>query len=351
MPKRGFTLTEMLVVLGILALLIGILIPTLITAQRAAKKTQCMSRINEISRSLQTYLNDYDNYLPPAGTTNGGNTLGNPKTLANPPFSLSVQKGAGRGVMGDDKKWAEELGGVEKYIGPPGFPYSVPPLAYFLKSYIKPKKEIWQCPASPRNAFRISALAELGQDDGIYGALAGIQPEDSFVPTYRYMGTAEYWFGIHWEIYPYNNFLVPRGLIKSNSALDGRWHAFLARNIGGLRINNLITVSKQPQSSIVTLFEDEATYHNREEGSFYGGRGELLVFDGKRAPILDLTHGKWGLHMAYLDGHVEYKTFQSEPEFFSLLHDEIPQRWGFVQLLDRAHMKFPWQRIGKDPMR
>lgn len=62
--RPGFTLVELLVVIGIIALLIGILLPTLSRARESAKSIADLSNQRQIALGLIGYSTDFDGKLP-----------------------------------------------------------------------------------------------------------------------------------------------------------------------------------------------------------------------------------------------------------------------------------------------
>ncbi len=95
--NQGFTLLELLVVIGIIALLTSILVPSLAKVKSVAKRTVCLSNLHSAAVGFRMYLEEYNDYMPPAarypslGLNNKkpiaeflGPFLGSPKSLRCP---------------------------------------------------------------------------------------------------------------------------------------------------------------------------------------------------------------------------------------------------------------------------
>jgi len=67
--RRGFTLIELLVVIAIIALLIGILLPSLGAARESSRRTICGTRLGQLLTASHMLVNDNDGRLPGSNWT------------------------------------------------------------------------------------------------------------------------------------------------------------------------------------------------------------------------------------------------------------------------------------------
>jgi prepilin-type N-terminal cleavage/methylation domain-containing protein len=86
-PQSGFTLVELLVVIGIIAVLISILLPTLQKAREAANRTACLSNLRQLGTLQRMYAVQYKDVITL------GHSLSSPLggSYANADFRLAYQ--------------------------------------------------------------------------------------------------------------------------------------------------------------------------------------------------------------------------------------------------------------------
>jgi len=83
-PKAGFTLVELLVVIGIIAILIAVLLPALAAARKQANTLKCAAHLKQVGMAFKLYANDNKDFFPivrqdypDAGGPNGTQNVAN----------------------------------------------------------------------------------------------------------------------------------------------------------------------------------------------------------------------------------------------------------------------------------
>jgi prepilin-type N-terminal cleavage/methylation domain-containing protein/prepilin-type processing-associated H-X9-DG protein len=137
-PRRAaFTLVELLVVIGIIALLIALLVPAVMSANASARRTVCLSNLRQVGIAIHAYANDnegripYGPTAPPFFPTNLYPKTGSVTSL------LSIRSGAS--------------GGPE-VVG----------LGLMLESYLKRTPKVLFCPAVDQQDYSDFYLSIVG---------------------------------------------------------------------------------------------------------------------------------------------------------------------------------------------
>jgi len=290
----GFTLIELLVVIAIIAILAAILFPVFARARESAVRTACLSNVNQITKGIIQYLQDYDETMPAAvnpvvgdlrypNYVGGGlGTFSSPWVRTDPCFLTRDLPNCSRPISCVRIGMPQHLlyvpigqhntGGRGNMIADPNDPNSVLPLINVaIDPYIKakvPELQSERAQASQSNVWRCPA------DRNLVAAYGGPSRICELTATVHYVFIGPDYIYNTWMIYNYSD-VFRRG--------NSRQWTLEPRSLGRIA---------RP-SEITLIFESYGGWH---------GVGERGIPDRVNVGFVD-GHSKSVKYIQFMDQH------------------------------------------------
>ena len=250
--NRGFTLVELLVVIGIIALLIAMLLPALATARESANRVKCASNLRSLGQFVYLFAHDHSDRVPEGqDTPNSGAGSWMPTWMYTKDyFALVDDYGANQKLfICPSSALADQ--------GPSGFPYgegselaartsldllpdnpkTVAEGEQDLTQYWMGTSYVWmgrniqetQAPASENPNGAPFEVTRLTRNTFTGTAIDTNPPLMADTAVYRTNGTYEFTHGRHW--------LIPS--FDTGTSLQPWYRSTASAQIGDVRINVL----------------------------------------------------------------------------------------------------------------
>ncbi len=299
--RRAFTLVELLVVIGIIALLIGILLPTLNRARSSAKVVACLSNVRQLGTGIAGYVAEEQGSLPEAVYNN--------KTGLLSPVGVSTARGMDMPTWFEFPNSGFSFGSFGNPAAAPTV-YILPTIGEALIPFNDESGEgVWQCPNGGAD-YNAKDPFEVDGDNPLTGTTA----PNVWLPNYYYQANKLY--------LPFSNPSVATTRVKSPDGVAAPFNAadWTVRNVSGLK-----AAAARPLegggSDVVVFGEYKSTFHTSSDKDVY------QLQEDEETEYLG--------NYAYLDGHGETQRYEDRDGYMAQLHNPIPQKWFGVNFQEQ----------------
>ena len=319
--RRGFTLVELLVVLGIIVLLISILIPTLRHAREQARIGRCLANLRSLAQVGTAYLLDYDDlpWVLPAGFTAEGTTF------TNTIFSEYIYGG---GMPAATDELFREIGSPSRTVPSQTDVYHIPPKFRPLNPYFEATVSWNADPTNPPAQERtdepvIPAFFQCPSDRNPYVPMVGeLNPppnDDEMYSCWWFWGTS---YPINWY-WPYYFTAAPPGGAGPYTQFD----AVIGIRPEKAGMGSILLLQKTGAfaSEFIMFYENQLNFA-LEAAKPPGHKGGPWASETKS---LRGWHGEQDHHIAaFLDGSARYQRFDTRFVFGDKWTIWPGQPWG-----------------------
>ncbi len=136
--RRGFTLIELLVSVAVIAVLIGILLPALGTARRAAQTVQCLANLRSLVLAQGAYAADHNGALVDYGLSHNGAGLDAQLSWVGALGAYSDEPLTVRSPVDTSRHWPASRGGAGVPV-PGGGASSFRVTSYGINDFVTPR--------------------------------------------------------------------------------------------------------------------------------------------------------------------------------------------------------------------
>ena len=288
--QHGFTLVELLVVFGIIALLISILLPSLASARRAAARTACAAKLHSIMIAATLHRNDHVDYYPLAGVLPAQDPVGLDDTYARKyDYYTGGLSTTGRSLCPITNALESEMVGSQALYAPNGV-MGATSYNQDVSTFLDPQglnAKYFLCPAHATSPLDI-------------------------LPKYEYLYLSEAGYVCQPQSYIFNEFVLgwndnftpgSQGYLRGKGSLIHKpaMTMFAADGVGGSTQANHAGNHGLP-NPIYTVYINTANPQTLADALAAPAPGGGVAGDSQN---FDLIRHKGKINIAFCDGHVE----------------------------------------------